>query len=279
MGTGSVIETFTRDVFAKLGDGPRIAAGPWRRTSAKGKRMLAAHLQAQYGIDVAKVTELDGSVFRVDRRDGPPWVARAFPPARHVEVVEGDAEILAFLAEQEFPAERCAHEKPVTVLDGRGVLVTEWVVGTHESGSGEALHAQGELVGRLQTYPCDEGARARLAGSWHSLSVNGGGRRDDVETLLPLLADRREQSPEMAAGIDAIRAEIEAIDFCEDLPHALIHIDLGGPNLIETAEGRSVVIDWAGAGRGPRVFALTGLGHGTRDPRLVDAYVAGFRTH
>lgn len=40
----------------------------------------------------------------------------------------GDAEILAFLAELAFPAERCATTEPVTTLGGQALLVTEYVV-------------------------------------------------------------------------------------------------------------------------------------------------------
>jgi hypothetical protein len=32
-------------------------------------------------------------VFRVERRDGPAWVVRVFPPERPVHAVEGDAAI------------------------------------------------------------------------------------------------------------------------------------------------------------------------------------------
>ncbi len=36
-------------------------------------------------------------VFRIDRKDGEPWVARSFPPARPRARVQGDAAILRFL--------------------------------------------------------------------------------------------------------------------------------------------------------------------------------------
>jgi hypothetical protein len=68
-------------------------------------------------------------VFRVDRIDGPSWMARLFRAARPMDGVEGDAEILRFLAKRDFPAERCAHPEPVSIHDGQGVLVTEYIDG------------------------------------------------------------------------------------------------------------------------------------------------------
>ena len=44
---------------------------------------LLAHLRDRYGIDPVAATRLSVHktyVFRVDRSDGSPWVARAFPP-------------------------------------------------------------------------------------------------------------------------------------------------------------------------------------------------------
>src|SRR5580704_7532458 len=70
---------------------------------------LLAHLRNRYGIEPVAATKLSVHktyVFRVDRRDGDPWVARAFPPARLRAGVEGDAAILRFLQRQDFPAER-----------------------------------------------------------------------------------------------------------------------------------------------------------------------------
>jgi catechol 2,3-dioxygenase-like lactoylglutathione lyase family enzyme len=91
------------------------------------KERLQSHLESRYGIGVTQLSELDVRVFRVDRRDGPSWVARLFPAVRPAAVVAGDAEILAFLAEHDFPAERRATTESVSALDGRAVLVTEYV--------------------------------------------------------------------------------------------------------------------------------------------------------
>jgi hypothetical protein len=80
-----------------------------------GIERLPAHLEAHHGISVGEMAELDRGVVRVDRRDGPSWVARVFPRTRPVEAAEGDARILQALERQGFPAERCAVAEPVSV--------------------------------------------------------------------------------------------------------------------------------------------------------------------
>ncbi len=51
---------------------------------------LLAHLRDRYGIDPVTATRLSVHktyVFRIDRNDGGPWVARAFPPLGRVAVL------------------------------------------------------------------------------------------------------------------------------------------------------------------------------------------------
>ena len=51
---------------------------------------LLAHLRDRYGIDPVAATKLSVHktyVFRIDRKDGEPWVARAFPPLGPVPVL------------------------------------------------------------------------------------------------------------------------------------------------------------------------------------------------
>ena len=93
---------------------------------------LVAHLRDHYGIDAVaatKVSQHHDHVFRVDRRDGDPWIARAFSPARPRAGVEGDAAILRFLERHDYPAERLAADDAVSAFDDSTVLVTRFVPG------------------------------------------------------------------------------------------------------------------------------------------------------
>ncbi|HEX4906415.1 MAG TPA: aminoglycoside phosphotransferase family protein [Acidimicrobiales bacterium] len=232
---------------------------------------LAEHLTATYGIEVERVTLIE-SVHRVDRVDGAPWIARVFPSERPVEAAEGDAEILRFLEEHDYPAERVAAPSPVSVLDGRAVLVTELVEGTNgrPDRRPETFRALGDLLGRLQTLPEAGGALARPAGSWHHLSKAGGARSEDVAALDALLVE-----PHHAP----LRDELTTIDLLDDLPHALLHPDFSTPNAMLTPDG-PVLIDWTGAGRGPRVAGLGLLLAGCAGVvGAVDAVVDGYALH
>ena len=93
---------------------------------------LLAHIRDRYGIDPAAAARLSvhkTCVFRIDRNDGSPWVARVFPPARPRAGVEGDASILGFLERQDYPAGRLAVDDAVSDFDGSAVLVTRFAGG------------------------------------------------------------------------------------------------------------------------------------------------------
>jgi len=67
---------------------------------------LRAHLQDRYGIDAVAATQVSvhrADVFRIERTDGDPWIARAFPPARPRAGAEGDATIMRFLGDTTTP--------------------------------------------------------------------------------------------------------------------------------------------------------------------------------
>lgn len=53
---------------------------------------LLEHLRGHYGIDTLTATQVSvhrADVFRIDRNDGDPWIARAFPPRRPRAGAEG----------------------------------------------------------------------------------------------------------------------------------------------------------------------------------------------
>ena len=55
---------------------------------------LVAHLRDHYSIDAVAATKIShhhDDVFRIDRRDGDPWIARTFSSARPRAGVEGDS--------------------------------------------------------------------------------------------------------------------------------------------------------------------------------------------
>jgi Ser/Thr protein kinase RdoA (MazF antagonist) len=199
-----------------------------------------------------------------------------------MDAVNGDAEILMYLAEKDFPAERVAHAKPVSVLAGQPVLVTEYVPGSNRryDESAETIECLSSMLGRLHSLPDGPAACRRPAGGWHHLSVNGGGRRSDADILLKLLKDAAKRMPDdERARLPELLHELEELDDLDDLPKALIHPDPCGANLVAPASGEGVLVDWTGAGMGPRVLAFATLIGSVKARALVDAAVAGYRRH
>ena len=252
---------------------------------ASVKEWLPLHLEATYGVGVRDMAPLEPwgpeGAQRVDLENGKSWVARPHGPQRPVEEVRGDAELLRFLEEHDFPAERLAHDEPVSTHGDTSVIVTELLPGKNcrTETDPKTLHGIADLLGRLHTLPLVEGAVSRPAGGWHHLSQAGGGRDEDVRILLPLLSEATTRLPESEqVACKELAIELESIDLCADLPHCLINIDFGGPNIMKH-RNKLYGIDWTGAGRGPRIHSLTIFGMGTMNPRWVDTLVAGYREH
>jgi len=120
---------------------------------------LLAHLRNRYGIDGVAATQVSvhrADVFRIDRVDGDPWIARAFPPARPRAGAEGDATILRFLARQDYPAERLAVDDAVSDFEGSSVLVTEFIHGERIPPFTDNMTVMADLLGRLHALPLDD---------------------------------------------------------------------------------------------------------------------------
>jgi Ser/Thr protein kinase RdoA (MazF antagonist) len=207
-------------------------------------------------------------VFRVDRPDGPAWVARVFAPERSLAAVEGDAAILRGLERAGFPAERCAGD--VSTMDGHAVLVTEFVEGERAKGRARTYAILGALLGRLHARPA-EGTRA--GGAWHHLCQ--GGPAEEIAAVRTMLDEYG------LAADHRLRSTVDQMDDAADLPHAFVHPDFVPANAIATADDRLVIVDWAGSGRGPRIWSYGFLlwAAGSTDLRLVDWAASRYRRH
>ena len=237
---------------------------------------LGQHLEDHYGVGVAEIAPLDSGVFRVDRRDGSRWVARVFAAKRPLAGVREDAGILRALERVGFPAERCAHPEPVSEFLGQGVLVTGFLEDHGPLRPGRPAAVLGVLLGRLHAHPA---TNVRPGGAWHHLSFVGG-PREEIAAAAELLDDHLPRIGVRELGLfDRLRDEVARTDDCHDLPHAFVHPDFVPANAISTADGRLAVVDWTGAGRGPRLWSIGFLlwAAGARDLRLVDVVVSRYR--
>jgi methyltransferase (TIGR00027 family) len=242
---------------------------------------LQHHLERTYGIEISVMSRLDLGVYRVDRSDGPTWIARVFPAARPFEAAEHDAAVLKLLSDRDFPAERCADPNAVSSLEGQAVLVTDHVAGTSPGVDSTSLRSLGDLLGRLHSLPLDAGEIPWDGGAWHHLSLEGSPSRE-INDALALLTDAEGRvSSAERADYRRLRGELEHADGGTNLPVALLHPDYAPPNILTSAARGPTIVDWTGAGRGPRVTSLGFLlwVAGWRDLKQVDAVMAGYNKH
>jgi len=251
---------------------------------------LLAHLRDRYGIDPAAATKLSVHktyVFRIDRHDGRPWVARAFPPARPRAGAEGDAAILRFLERQDYPAERLAADDAVSDFDGGAVLVTRFVDGVQLPDDAAKFAMMGELLGRLHALPCDASAGRPGGASGEDPSREGTPRQDLLAALAFLDAVDTKVPAAGRERFERLRDQVRSADDGHGLPEGLLHGNLlHAPDHAILSEQGPVAINWKASGRGPRLadFAYLIWGTGSWNPRRpdqerIDAAVSAYRRH
>jgi len=244
---------------------------------------LRNYLERHYKTRISELGRLDRGVYRANRPGQPSWIVRIFPESRSPDRARGDAEILRFLEEKEFPAERNADLDPVTTPAGRSVLVTEFVEGAQPEKTERALNKFGEMIAILSKMPPESGATAREAGALHHYANSEGKLGNEIHAASSWLEEIEDKtSNESRSLLNLLREILETADDLDDLPKALIHPDAIVKNIIEKPNGEYVLIDWTGAGRGPRIFPIAfliwsgALGAGRWSPGNVDAAVKGY---
>jgi Ser/Thr protein kinase RdoA (MazF antagonist) len=245
---------------------------------------LVAHLRDRYGIDATAATRVSvhkGYVFRIDRHDGDPWIARAFPHARPRAGVEGDARILRFLERQSYPAERIAVDDAVSDFDGSSVLVTRFIACAELPGVPEKMAIMGDLLGRLHALPLDESVSRPGGAEGEDPSREGGPRQDLLAGLAFLDAVDTKVAPDERERFEQLRERVRTADDGQGLPEALVHGNLlHAPDHALVTDDGPVAFNWKASGRGPRLFDLGWLLWGTwLDAASIDAALGAYRRH
>lgn len=246
---------------------------------ARETAALREHLAAMYQVRVTSLSELDRGVYRVRCAGDGDLVARWFPHARSFDSVAGDADVLAALEVLGFPAERCARPEPLLEVDGRPVLVTEWIHTVPRLDRRDAIRRAGglkelgSLLGRLHECASSP-VLSRPGGAWHHLAEGG----PAAEQAAALAALDELDSP--AIEVAEVRARVAELDVGAGLPEAFVHPDFVLANVVAAPDGM-VLVDWSGAGWGPRVWPLAFFlfSEGAKDARRLDRIAAGYLTH
>jgi Ser/Thr protein kinase RdoA (MazF antagonist) len=251
---------------------------------------LLAHLRDHYDIDAVAATSVsqhNDHVFRIDRRDGDPWIARVFPPARPKLSVEGDATILRFLERHDYPAERLATDDAVSAFDGSSVLLTRFVAGrllpspAVGSEGSDKFAIMGDLLGRLHALPSSESVSRPGGASGEDPSREGSPRQDLLAALAFLDAVDTKVAAATRERFDQLRDQVRSADDGQGLPEALLHGNLlHAPDHVIVSDQGPVAIQWKAAGRGPRLADFAHLMWGTwLNAEWIDAAVGAYRRH
>ncbi|MEV0788226.1 aminoglycoside phosphotransferase [Kribbella sp. NPDC050459] len=251
---------------------------------------LLAHLRKRYGIDAVSATKLSVHktyVFRIDRNNGAPWIARAFPPARPRAHVEGDAAVLRFLEQHDYPAERLAVDDAVSDFDGSSVLVTEFIDHTPLP-PGEGFAIMGDLLGRLHALPFDESVSRPGGASGEDPRRTGTPRQDLLAGLAFLDAVDTKVGAADRERFEQLLEQVRTADDGDGLPEGLLHGNLlHAPDHAVIGPDGPVAINWKASGRGARIADLAFLLWGTGDwaptrrtnEGHVEAVVSAYRKH
>ena len=245
---------------------------------------LLAHLRSRYSIDAVAATQVSvhrADVFRIDRNDGDPWIARSFPPARPRAGAEGDAAILRFLARHDYPAERLAVDDAVSDFEGSSVVVTEFIQGDHIPPFTDNMTVMADLLGRLHALPLDD--TITRPGGAHGIdpSREGSPRQDLLAALALLDAVDTRVTVDGRDQFEQLRDAVRSADDGEGLPEALVHGNLphAPDHVLRTANG-AVAFNWTASGRGPRLADFAWLMRVSwGDPKLIDPAVEAYCRH
>ncbi|KAE9374245.1 kinase-like protein [Stipitochalara longipes BDJ] len=255
------------------------SAGP--TNSPDWREVLIPHLSIHYSTDVSQISQLDQNVFRVDRDNDSSWVARVFTPSHPLFVLSEHADILRYLEQQNFSSERLANSEPIsTTSTGHQILITQFIEGRRPRKGEQLFPRLGYLLGRLHTMTIPAtGAMTRKGGAWHHIS-NSGGPKEEIDAALSLLSNARSLVPENQLHLyEELRARLLQVEDLSDLPQRLTHPDLVPSNaIISSIDSSLAIVDWLGAGTGPRVASLGFLlwAAGNRSMAAVNAVVAGY---
>jgi Ser/Thr protein kinase RdoA (MazF antagonist) len=106
-----------------------------------------------------------------------------------------------------------------------------------------------------------------------------GSPADELAAAADWLQEAEGDAPARELSSFGELAEALAVaDACDGLPEAMTHPDFVLANVVATPEPSMVLVDWAAAGRGPRLWSLAFLlwAEGSKDLRRAELAMAGY---
>jgi hypothetical protein len=250
---------------------------------------LTRHLEgrAYDSNKVTSVVKLDVNVFGVAFNNDANVVARVIPGPEALVAISTLSSILGHLDRYVYPAEKKAMETVQTIsrldrpLPIGAVLATTFVPGTRPERNRVTFHKLGQLLGQLHALPVP--TDTQKGGAWHHLTLEGGLDEECVAAAAMLDAAQQGDGKDaditrLRDALDHVRSTFSAED--ANLPKALVHPDFVPSNVIvRVGSGEWVIVDWVGAGVGPRIVGLgflLGVGAIRGKLVLVQAVMKGY---
>lgn len=231
----------------------------WPAANPVDAEQLRQHLVRTYDRAPSDLVALDNA-WRADWPGAgePSWIVRVASKHRPFASVAADAALLTYLSECGLPAERCAADPPVAPMGKRAVGVTVVEHGREADDTDETWIRLGHLAGRLAAVPSPPSglAIARDIGAYPNQTPRLSLRDEISHVAACLRAIEHEVPAELADLYAALRTYVGAPTDFDELPRGLVHPDLAPANAFETPDRGLVLVDWAGAGIGPRIGTL-----------------------
>lgn len=162
-------------------------------------------------------------------------------------------------------------------------MVTQFIAGRRHRKGENIFHKLGDLLGCLHclSLPATGGMK-RKGGAWHHICYPGG-LREEIDAAIVLLDSIKVRVDYAQAHLfDALRNRLQQADDLGGLPQSFNHPDFVPSNSItSTADDSIWIIDWTGAGMGPRISALGYLlwAAGNRSMAQVEAVTLAYIDH
>lgn len=230
---------------------------------AEPLQQLSRLVAERYGIEAPTLhpvhlfANAGRGIYRVDRREGLPWLLRAQRSEDAEQMAAWfarSAATLLYLEDQGYRASRviptCAGQLTCT-YQGWAALLLTFVPGTMIAYTPACLQALGEVLGGLHTL--------EVAATDSSPPLPDGRFRPGC-TISGLLSDLQFMSPTVPAGFRSLYSSVveivQTVDTLTDLPQAVVHCDCWPTNAIQTPGDQIVLVDWDNAGVGPALLDL-----------------------
>ena len=157
----------------------------------------------------------------------------------------------SYLAHNGFPANQPLMTRDgdfVKRLSGCVVGVEPWIEPVPFEMDSEHWRAFGRAVGHLHSLPIPEALKSRLS----RMDPNR-----DLDGVLQRIRERTADLPNDKSG--KVRRFLDmagGLDVLKQIPRAMIHSDLAWGNIMQSPEGKLILVDWEGGGVGPPIVDL-----------------------